>query len=266
MRKSAALFAIVALVLFAEPVTAQQRSGDPAATDAFDTLLKSYVNGAGLVDYHGIKKDPTAIAALAAMRKSTVSSGAPENVKIAHAINAYNATVIEQVLAHREAIRGAKNGVLKIEGFFDKTTYDIAGTSTTLNAYEARFRAMGKPEVHFGFNCGSIGCPPLLPRAFRSATLDTELDAAARAYLAQVTEVVGEKARTSELFFWYAEDWVKGSDPTKGPGRNETRKRLLEWLDPRHPAHRYLKAAPGPEFENRNDWDWAVNGASRSGF
>jgi hypothetical protein len=39
------------------------------------------------------------------------------------------------------------------------------------------------PRVHYAVNCASIGCPNLRPRAFRAATLERDLDDAARAFV-----------------------------------------------------------------------------------
>ena len=41
----------------------------------------------------------------------------------------------------------------------------------------------GDPRIHYAVNCASIGCPNLQGRAWRAATLDADLEAAATAYV-----------------------------------------------------------------------------------
>jgi hypothetical protein len=66
------------------------------------------------------------------------------------------------------------------------------------------------PRVHYAVNCASIGCPNLLPRLWRAATLERELDEAAAAYVNHprgVTVLADGRLRTSSIYTWFREDF-----------------------------------------------------------
>jgi hypothetical protein len=66
------------------------------------------------------------------------------------------------------------------------------------------------PRVHYAVNCASIGCPNLLPRVWRAATLEAALDAAAAAYINHprgVTVLADGRLRVSSIFSWFREDF-----------------------------------------------------------
>jgi hypothetical protein len=66
------------------------------------------------------------------------------------------------------------------------------------------------PRVHYAVNCASIGCPNLPPRAWRAATLERELDAAAAAFVNHprgVTVLPDGRLRVSSIYAWFREDF-----------------------------------------------------------
>ena len=65
------------------------------------------------------------------------------------------------------------------------------------------------PRVHYAVNCASIGCPNLPRRAWNPATLDADLDAAARAYInhPRGVRVTEQGLRLSSIYRWFAEDF-----------------------------------------------------------
>jgi len=66
------------------------------------------------------------------------------------------------------------------------------------------------PRVHYAVNCASIGCPNIWPRAWRAATLEAELDAAAVAFVNHprgVTVLPDGRLRVSSIFTWFREDF-----------------------------------------------------------
>ncbi|TQF82041.1 DUF547 domain-containing protein [Elioraea sp. Yellowstone] len=69
------------------------------------------------------------------------------------------------------------------------------------------------PRVHYVVNCASIGCPNLKPTAWRTATLEADLDAAARDFVNHPRGVaVQPDGRTvvSSIYRWFREDFGDG--------------------------------------------------------
>ena len=72
-------------------------------------------------------------------------------------------------------------------------------------------RHFAEPRIHFAVNCASQGCPPLAARAYAAATLDAQLDAAARRFVDDErwnSIAPGKPWRLSKIFDWYAADFV----------------------------------------------------------
>jgi hypothetical protein len=135
-----------------------------------------------------------------------VSKLAPKD-KLAFYTNAYNALVLEAVLENK-----LPESVLKVDGFFDKKTYTVAGEQLTLNALEEKkIRSSKDPRVHFVVNCASISCPPLRARVYDGATWDKSLEEQTKRYLTKKGEVQIDDAKKTitvvKLFEWYAGDW-----------------------------------------------------------
>ena len=66
------------------------------------------------------------------------------------------------------------------------------------------------PRVHYSVNCASIGCPNLWPRAWVAATLDADLDQAARAFVNHprgVSALPDGRLRVSSIYKWFSDDF-----------------------------------------------------------
>jgi hypothetical protein len=133
--------------------------------------------------------------------------------RLAHQINAYNALSMHGVL--ELGIPRTNAGLRKVRFFFLRR-YRIGGKKQSLHAYESRIRELGDPRVHFALNCMSVSCPQLPRAPFRAASLDAELDAAARAFVnderyAQV-DAAAKRVRLSSIFKFYTDDFLKVAD------------------------------------------------------
>jgi hypothetical protein len=64
-------------------------------------------------------------------------------------------------------------------------------------------------RVHYAVNCASIGCPNLGTEAFTGASLEAQLEAAARAYVnhPRGVAVEGRRVRASSIYDWFEEDF-----------------------------------------------------------
>ena len=66
------------------------------------------------------------------------------------------------------------------------------------------------PRVHYAVNCASIGCPNLMPRAWQSATLEADLDAAARNFINHpraFQRLPDGSVQISSIYRWFIEDF-----------------------------------------------------------
>ncbi|GAB5398897.1 MAG: hypothetical protein Aureis2KO_04820 [Aureisphaera sp.] len=174
-----------------------------------DTFLSTYVSQ-GKVDYKGIKGNVGELDALLKIAKNvSVSTSQPKDYQ-AFWINAYNLSVIKGIIDNY----GIKSPLDK-KGFFDKTKYELAGTSITLNDIEHKNLRpkFNDARFHFVLVCGANGCPPLIAEAYTPANLENLLEQQTIKALndSSFIRVSGKKVAFSEIFKWYKEDFVTKS-------------------------------------------------------
>ena len=153
---------------------AAQARGDPHRAEEVAKQLRSV--------------DPTAIGG--------------DGPRIAFWLNLYNARLL-----HALALRPRSGHLFRHRRLFRTGSYEVGGHSYTLDLIEhgllrgnarppysprrllregdprlAAAPAMVDPRIHFALNCGARSCPPIRP--YSGESLDAELEAAARAYVA----------------------------------------------------------------------------------
>jgi hypothetical protein len=231
--------------------------------DELSSIWRRYVTDDSLVRYEALRKDLDAQEVLKSYLASPVPPGASRELKTADFVNKYNCQVILAALEHLDEARRNKNGVKGIKGFFDGIRYAIGGETHTLQEFESLGVKMGIPEVHFGYNCASKGCPPFRREAYTEENVIRMLNENATAYLSKKTTVNGKKIRTSDLFFWFPSDFFEVTyvfHPLKF--REKLISYLLEKLPPEHEAVKLLKEAPPTlVILPARDWDWSLNEA-----
>jgi hypothetical protein len=192
------------LILFS--ITIGNAQGLTKFLEKTDGFFKTHVKN-GLVDYQEIKKDPTVLYELVEMAKTI--SVTKDNAADYQAfwINGYNLTVIMGIMNNYPL-----NSPLDKAGFFDKTTYDIGGTTTTLNDIENKLlRAVFPKEArfHFVLVCGGLGCPPIINEAYLPSRLDAQLERQTKLALndPKFIQVNKNKVKISQIFEWYKSDF-----------------------------------------------------------
>ena len=123
-------------------------------------------------------------------------------------INAYNLSVIKGIIDHYPT-----NSPLDNKGFFDKTTYNLAGKQITLNDIEHKLlRAQfNDARFHFVLVCGAVGCPPLINKAYLPNTLDAQLENQTKLAINGSFLIVNEKKKrveASQIMEWYKGDFT----------------------------------------------------------
>ena len=197
-----------------------------AAEPALDALLGRYVSlppdGVARVAYARWKANAPDLAALdgwileAATKRPSAMT---RNVAYAFWANLYNALTLKVVLdrypvASIKDIRSTGVGLDPRQFFGPWRTrlVTIEGQRMSLDDIEhgtmrPTFR---DPRVHYAVNCASIGCPNILPRAWRAETLEAELDDAARAFVNHpraATVLPDGRLRVSSIYKWFREDF-----------------------------------------------------------
>ncbi|WP_103865454.1 DUF547 domain-containing protein [Aquimarina sp. I32.4] len=173
-----------------------------------DHFFKTYVSN-GRIDYKSIKSDPSLLDELLTMAASAkVTTGSPKTYQ-AFYINAYNLAVIKGIVDKYPV-----KSPLDIKGFFDKTTYTLAGKKTTLNDLEnklLRKKFPNEARFHFVLVCAGLGCPPIIGAAYKPGTLDSQLQRQTVKALnnPNFIRVKGNKVQLSQIFEWYKVDFTR---------------------------------------------------------
>jgi hypothetical protein len=214
--KTKLLFAISSLCILIGPVLGSDGEGVvvPAnvSHDAWDALLKKYVNDRGLVAYADWKKNQTDLQALDGYLKQFAEkpqTSANGNDAAAALINLYNATTINWILTNypTESIQGLKDS-------FTAKRHEIGGTKVSLDDIEnSTLRPPLGYRTHAVLVCAARSCPPLQSFAYTAQQLDQQIDTAYRAWLARddLNQFLPDqkKVEISSIFNWYKQDFDK---------------------------------------------------------
>jgi hypothetical protein len=169
--------------------------------------------------------------------------------QLAYWINLYNALTVDVVLRHDPV-----SSILDIEltpgllsrGPWDAKLATVEGEKLSLNDIEHRIaRPIWRdPRLHYAFNCASLGCPDLGRRAWRGATIEADLDAAARNFVRRGATSDSSGFVVSKIYAWYVEDF------------GGTERAVIDHL------RRYGRADIGAEARIVGyAYDWALNDA-----
>lgn len=207
----------VPVALAARPIEAAPQAAVAELTDAWDAILRQYVDGEGLVDYARLQQDRSAFEAFMRRLASADPDGLDSDAdRIAFWINAYNAVVMWQVVERYPVDSVRDVGLLwgLVGGFF-KQQYTVAGKEMSADDIEhgvlrGRFT---DERIHWALVCAAFGCPRLLGHAYRAENLDATLHERALEFLAQPRGLQIDRASStlylSSYFDWYAGDFEK---------------------------------------------------------
>ena len=223
----------------------------------------------GRVDYDRLRETDAfagleaAAPALAHLRPEDLSSDAE---RTAFFINLYNVLAMHGVVA-----LGIRESVMEIPSFFSVVSYRVGGEVVNLDQIEngvlrrnAGHPATGRatlpagsptlafcpsavdPRIHAALVCASTSCPPV--GFYDPARLDTQLDLAARSYVAADVRV-GRAVHLPITFRYYAADWG---------GRPGIERFLLAHAEPDHAEALRRAFARGATFAY-DRYDWSLN-------
>ncbi|UCH66704.1 MAG: DUF547 domain-containing protein [Ignavibacterium sp.] len=196
----------------------------------FDNLLKKYVDEKGLVNYTAFQNNEDFNDYLNSIAKANINK-LSDNNKLAFYINAYNATVIKNVLDHWPI-----ESPLKVDGFFNKIKHKIAGKEMTLDELEHKHTLKIDPVLpHFGLVCAAKSCPKLIPKAYSGKSVINQLDKNAKYYLNDIDNNRVDRENSilylSEIFKWFPDAFEENYGSLKNAAMsfiNEKDKQFLE--------------------------------------
>jgi hypothetical protein len=183
--------------------------------DAFDRLLKKYVNDQGLVAYEKWKasaEDRKAIDDYVA-QFAAGGNAASGNERFASLINAYNALVLQWIVQNYPT-----ESIWALKGSFKEKRNKVGGTMVSLNDIENdNLRPELGYKTHAVLVCAARSCPPLQQSAYTAGSLDEQVDHAYRKWLSRtdLNEFFPDKneANVSMIFKWFKKDFDKAGGP-----------------------------------------------------
>ncbi len=178
----------------------------PFDHNTFNKILKQNVSEAGNVNYDAIKKNWSSLRSyLQSLGENMPDDDWSENEKLAYWMNAYNAMTIDLILRHQplESIKDIKNP-------WEQRFWKLGDKYYNLDEIEHQIlRKMNDPRIHFGINCASFSCPPLLNEAFTAGKVDNQLETLAVKFIndPKRNKIGPDRVEISKIFDWFAKDF-----------------------------------------------------------
>ncbi|MEQ8405143.1 MAG: DUF547 domain-containing protein [Oceanicaulis sp.] len=185
----------------------------------WDALLATHLvqsnDGINRFDYAALRahaEDRSALDGYIQALEAAAPSQMSADEAFAYWANLYNAVTVKLIVdeAPERSIRQIKPHPFAI-GPWGVERVTVEGEALSLDDIEHDIMrpTFEAAMVHYAVNCASIGCPNLKPTAWRAATLDADLDAAARAYINHPRGVtrVENGIEVSRIYRWFREDF-----------------------------------------------------------
>lgn len=208
--------------------------------NTFNDILKKNVSPQGVVNYASIKANWSKLRNyIKVLGENTPQDTWSKDEKLSYWMNAYNAMTIDLILRNYplESIKDIKDP-------WDQRFWKVGDKWINLNEIEHKIlRKMDDPRIHFGINCASFSCPPLLNEAFFPNKVDEQLDTLARGFVNDTARntITPDKVEVSKIFTWFAKDFkIDGS--------------LIDYLN----KYATTKIADNAKVRYR-DYDWTLN-------
>lgn len=225
LSRRTALAAGLALIVQGALAKATTAQGMPDPDAPYDALLRRYVSmggdGVTRVDYalwRATTADRAALDAYIMEMSARRPSSMPRAEAFAYWGNLYNAVTLKVIL-DRYPVASIRD--IKSDNWLDPRAYTgpwrqqrvtVEGRRLSLDDIEHEIMrpTFRDPRVHYIVNCASYGCPNLMDRVWRAATLEADLEAAARAFVNHprgVAVLPNGTLRVSSIYKWFIVDF-----------------------------------------------------------
>ena len=227
MQRYSDLLALLQVLAVWAMITSQAFGVEPnnASLDYtnYATVLKSYVDDSGMVNYKELKANPKELDAfVTAMSQLNPDCFAKwsEKEKIAFWLNAYNSLTLK-VIIDNYPIKSSffkskvypKNSIRQISGVWDKKKFNVMGQKLTIGHIEHEIlrKDFNEPRIHVAMVCAAMGCPPLRNEPYLAEKLDLQLDDQSREFLSDPKKfkVANNTIYLSPILKWFVEDFLK---------------------------------------------------------
>jgi len=172
---------------------------------------------------------------------------------LAYWLNLYNAGALRLA---GDAAAASETSVLRVPGGFSRPIVSVGGEELSLSDIEhGKVRRFKDPRIHSALVCGSASCPTLRFEPYQGLTLQSQLEAQTRSFLAAGAATRRDDTlHLSRVFLWYGADFVR---PTRMPTflpttRRQIGRALRPWLSPE------LVADSGKQKVVFQDYDWGL--------
>ncbi|MEM9740381.1 MAG: DUF547 domain-containing protein [Pseudomonadota bacterium] len=194
----------------------EQVTETPQRHAAWTALLATYVqpgdDGLNRFDYGALAANETDSAALSQYLASFETldfDSLTRDEAFAAWANLYNALTIDHMIG-RYPVKSIRSGY--IVGPWKRVKTIADGREVSLDDIEHKILRVewSDPRVHYAVNCASIGCPNLQTKAWEAATLDADLDKAARDFINTERGVTIRSRgglQVSTIYKWFEEDF-----------------------------------------------------------
>ena len=172
----------------------------------FNALLEAHVTTDGKVNYKGFLKDKVKLNSyLEQLADQRPEDSWTHEDKLAYWMNVYNAFTIKLIIINYP-IKSIKD----IKDPWDARFFKLGKKWYNLNEVEHKIlRKMGDARIHFGINCASFSCPPLLNKAFTAENVDAQLTLLAKRFIndSQRNTITNDRIALSKIFQWFSKDF-----------------------------------------------------------
>ncbi|MGY8885511.1 MAG: DUF547 domain-containing protein [Flavobacteriales bacterium] len=238
--KESTLTQVAELVKAKEMHALSHQSKEAFNHEAFNALLVAHVSETGIVNYKGFVENKKLLEDyIALLGESLPTETWTIEDKLAYWMNAYNAMTIDLIVKNYP-IKSIKD----LDKPWSQRLWKLGDTWYNLNEIEHQIlRKMNEPRIHFGINCASFSCPPLLNEAFVASKVDAQLNTLAIRFIndSQRNTISKTTVEISEIFSWFAKDFKKNGA-------------LFEFLN------NYSKVQIDPKAKKKfKKYDWTLN-------
>jgi hypothetical protein len=173
---------------------------------SWNDLVTRFVSEKGNVNYEGFRKNSKTLTTyIASLGENIPTENWSKNDKLAYWMNAYNAMTVDLIL-HNLPLESIKD----IAKPWDQRLWKLDEKWYNLEEIEHQIlRKMDEPRIHFGINCASYSCPPLLNKAFTAETVDTQLAFLSQRFINDTTRnsISQDRVEISKIFNWFSKDF-----------------------------------------------------------
>ena len=184
------------------------------SSKSLDTILSSYVDDSGNVNYKGIVKNPFALDEYLNFIEQISPDSHPdyfktEDSKKAYWINVYNALILK-IMIENPGKDILDIGYIGHDVFLKR--FKVGNKRISPSFIENKIlRKMKDPRIHFAINCASKSCPPLGNRILLEIDLDKQLDQKAFKFINNADNVfINHEEKTiylNKIFKWFEKDF-----------------------------------------------------------